>query len=847
MTLLTLAGVMAGTNTALAQDACPLPAGLTAPPDPRVTAQQAENGGATLMDFALAVRDLNREIGQSATSATGVAHLGCLVRQEGSPYRSGSTYLVQMTLDGRVLVHAKDMQLSGRLLNPLIYAGILSALGVSQTDLANLASRDPATAGAAFQAVFNTLSQEPTGSFNIEAAPPIPGVSPGAPAASGYAVAYLSSSFRTPLLLLAGFDLNASHLLQEPIDYGDPTITARDVVDRRTLKEFVTQAGDYFVGFQESGDLAASSKARIALRDPSGPWRHGSVYLYVLDKVSNIVLFHGAFPDRFELRPLTGTARDGVTGELILPQVLEAAASSPEGGFVEYYFDDPNDDSDRADIPKVGYAREFTGSLPRPDGTRVPVNIVVGSGIYLSDPGVVTARQNNAIEEVLPQVMRAMTASTVDAVSSRIQQVSSGTASAKGFSLGNASSLTSALLANGQSIGDGTFDLGQLLAGSSFSLPLNALGTGGSGMLGSSALWGSGDYRHFSGGDAQHLDYDGDVVSAHVGMDAMLNTNWLAGMAVSWSQGSVDYTDASAQAGRARSTLTSLNPYVGWKFSDTVDLWAAAGYGWGEVEVNDDVADKEDADLEQQMVAAGVSGTLLQAGSLSLRLKGETAFTWADVDSSGTLESMDLNASRQRLVLEGTHAQKLASGAILAPSLEIGMRHDGGDGETGSSVETAGSLRYADPAKGLVIEGKARTLLEHSDDYNEWGVSGMVQLDPGVAGMGLALNLQSSLGHHTNSSVQRMWETGEAGKTLLSGQAVERLNARIAYGIRWGDQGVLTPYTDVMLSGDGYRRFSLGGRYAVGPALRMSLEGVYSRPTYAAPILGVMLRGDLNW
>ena len=122
------------------------------------------------------------------------------------------------------------------------------------------------------------------------------------------------------LVLIAGFDLNESHLAPEPIDYGDPAITAEDVVDRETLKAFVTEAGEYVLALQKSGDLSAASKVRIALRDPKGPWRHGSVYLYVLDLTSNIILFHGAYPDRFELRPLVATVRDAVTGELVLPQ-----------------------------------------------------------------------------------------------------------------------------------------------------------------------------------------------------------------------------------------------------------------------------------------------------------------------------------------------------------------------------------------------------------------------------------------------------------------------------------------------------------------------------------------------
>ena len=382
--LLVLAGVFSNAPPALAE--CELPAGVTPPPDPSVTAQQVEDGSATLMDFALAARDIFRSQTQVITTLEQATYFGCLVRQEGSAYRSGSTYLVQLTPDGRIFVHSKDMVLSGRLLNPVIYGTILSALGVSLTDLANLASPDPAIAAQAFGAVLGTLSQEPDGAF--DATTPIPGLSPGIPGASGHATVYLSANLRLPIILLSGFDLNETHLAEEEIDYGDPVITAVEVVDRETLKTFVTEAGNYFLALQETGDFAASSKVRIALRDENGPWRHGSVYLYVLDLTSNIILFHGAFPDRYELRPLVPTVRDAVTGEFILPQVIEAAKNNPEGGFVEYYFDDPTDDTDSADIPKVGYAREFASSVQRADGSVIPVNIIVGSGFYGSAPVV---------------------------------------------------------------------------------------------------------------------------------------------------------------------------------------------------------------------------------------------------------------------------------------------------------------------------------------------------------------------------------------------------------------------------------------------------------------------------
>ena len=70
------------------------------------------------------------------------------------------------------------------------------------------------------------------------------------PGASGHAAVYNSPELGTPIVLLAGFDITESHLVSiaaETIDYGDPTITARDVVDRETLQAFVTQAGNYFI------------------------------------------------------------------------------------------------------------------------------------------------------------------------------------------------------------------------------------------------------------------------------------------------------------------------------------------------------------------------------------------------------------------------------------------------------------------------------------------------------------------------------------------------------------------------------------------------------------------------
>ena len=388
---LVVAGLFSGARPAVAQSQgeCALPDGVTPPAPPSVTAQQVEDGSATLKDFLVAVRDQYSGLSQNsdAPSLAKQTYLGCLIRQEGSAYRSGSTFLVLMSPGSRVIWHATAMRFSGRRLDPAIYRTVLFSLGVERSILADLASPDPGTRSMAFDAAKQTLAQEPDGPF--DATTPIPGLRPGFPGAAGHAAAFNSANLGVPVVLLAGFDINESHVATEEIDYGNPTVTAMDVVDRDSLKAFVTQAGNYYIELRQrqGGDFL---QAKVALRDEKGPWRHGSVYLYILDRVSNTILLHAAFPDRFELRPLVATVRDAVTGELILPQVIEAAKSSPDGGFVEYYFDDPADDTDSADVPKVGYAREFIGQILRTDGVTIPVNIIVGSGFYGRAPGTDT-------------------------------------------------------------------------------------------------------------------------------------------------------------------------------------------------------------------------------------------------------------------------------------------------------------------------------------------------------------------------------------------------------------------------------------------------------------------------
>ncbi len=386
--LLTLAAMIYGAGPASAQLDCELPGGVTHTSNLQVTAAQVEDGSAGLMDFTLAAKE---QMTIERTTAESI-YLWCLVRQEGSPWRSGATYLVQLQA-GRVSIHAKDMSLSGRKLRPIIYEAILESLGISPAALTA-----PAAAGAAFaEAVAGD-----GGSFDV---PDIPG-------ASGYATVFRHPVLQRTMVLLAGFDLGESHLISiegEMLDYGDPPLAAEDVVDRATLKAFVNAAVEYATSSLESADLSAFSKTRIAMRDPDGPWRHDPVYLGITEYSSKLIVFHGAFPDRFEFRR-AGISRDVATGELVFDQLVAAAESRPEGGYWLYHFDSPVDDTDSEDVPKLGYARVFTANIPLPNDQTLAADFIINSGFYLTPDSVFVQRLLEALNDGQVSIMFGITA-----------------------------------------------------------------------------------------------------------------------------------------------------------------------------------------------------------------------------------------------------------------------------------------------------------------------------------------------------------------------------------------------------------------------------------------------------
>ena len=56
----------------------------------------------------------------------------------------------------------------------------------------------------------------------------------------------------------------------------------------------------------------------------------------------------------------------------------------------------------------------------------------------------------------------------------------------------------------------------------------------------------------------------------------------------------------------------------------------------------------------------------------------------------------------------------------LRPSVEVGLRHDGGDAETGAGMDVGGGLVMADASTGLAIDLRVRTRYNSNQTLTEF-------------------------------------------------------------------------------------------------------------------------------
>ena len=403
----------------------------------------------------------------------------------------------------------------------------------------------------------------------------------------------------------------------------------------------------------------------------------------------------------------------------------------------------------------------------------------------------------------------------------------------------------------------------ELLLGSAFHVAQE----GGGGRPGLAA-WGRVTVGGFDGeapADSGNVSVDGNVTTGILGTDAEWS-RLLAGVAVSVSRGEGTFDQPGVDSGSIESTMTTVSPYARVTLSERVSVFGLAGYGIGHMTIgqkaNDGTGQPERTTrtgLSMQLAALGGRGALLRAdesGGFDVALKADAFYVRTPSEAVSNEGDTTGVASRVRLALEGSRAFKVGDG-VFTPGLELGLRHDGGDAETGTGVELGGRLAWADEGSGLSMEASVRALVAHEDaKYREWGASGAVRFAPGERGRGFAFSLAPTYGAPV-SGVGRLWSARDAGGLAPEGGTFEpesRLEGELGYGMAlFGDRFTGTPNLGFGLSGAGAREYRIGWRLISvvrgDPGLEVTLDATRSEPAdgNGEPEHGVMLRAGIRW
>ena len=370
-----------------------------------------------------------------------------------------------------------------------------------------------------------------------------------------------------------------------------------------------------------------------------------------------------------------------------------------------------------------------------------------------------------------------------------------------------------------------------LLLGSSFRL-VSQPGANGGGVW---STWGRVSTDGFSA-EVDGVTMDGRVVTGLLGFDA----EWqrlLAGVLLLRSEADGGYSLLDGgDSGTIESTLTGIYPYARLRFGGRLSAWAVAGAGAGDLTLTRP-QETIDTGLDVRLGALGVRGALPAPGGFELAVKSDVLWVRTASDARpGELASAAAQVSRLRLILEGDRPWTLSSGAVLEPTVQIGLRHDGGDAETGTGVEVSVGIRYS--AGMLSVNAQVRTLLAHeSGSYEEWGASGSIRLSPNASGLGPSLAVLPSWGA-PGSGVARLWLQPDASALVHDSPAASvpgRMDAELGWGLAaLRGRGVLTPYARLALAEGEGRNWRLGTRLALAESLDLSLEGAAHHLTLSA-------------
>ena len=326
------------------------------------------------------------------------------------------------------------------------------------------------------------------------------------------------------------------------------------------------------------------------------------------------------------------------------------------------------------------------------------------------------------------------------------------------------------------------------------------------------SFWGQGAFSSFNGVE-ESITLTGEVTTALLGAE-WSNERWRAGAALSHSWGNGSYQgEADGADGRISSSLTGIFPYGRYALTPRLGVWATAGYGWGNITLNPDGEGAEyNPATTMALGAVGMDGLLLDGGreGITLTTTADALFLKTTSEAVEGLASSEGTISRFRLGLEAIRPFPLANGASLSPSLEVGLRQDSGDAETGFGMDLGAGLSWSDPERGVTATVKGRTLLSHgAEDFQDQGLSLSFSWQPSPSNRGASLSLSHAVGLPAEGGLAALLNPTAIEVLDDSHSSGERFEARLAYGFPfYNDRLTLSPAVATALSNNS-RTYSL--------------------------------------
>ena len=341
---------------------------------------------------------------------------------------------------------------------------------------------------------------------------------------------------------------------------------------------------------------------------------------------------------------------------------------------------------------------------------------------------------------------------------------------------------------------------------------------------------GSFDYSKYSDRE-DDFEVDGHSYSYVMGFDIQPTPFLDTGLSLVYNTTTADYESTDPIFTRTKATyntrLTSVHPFVKWKATDTLDLYASVGYGRinTEVTINEVTnplfsfmeGESRESEGAYSSFSAGISYTAWQSEFTDLALKLD-----------GTTSSfMDTAHSQQARLTAALSHDFVFEPGVLDTGLDLALLMSDSDP---SVMELTGRLGWSPQDSRFSTSARARVLL-FGGERKEWGFGGSFSYLHATDGEGLNIDLRPSIGrtsqHFGNHDDWFLTDTDVADLSFSNAPYAPQLGMGLGYGFRTGN-ALLTPYTDVFLT-QAYSSYSLGLRYDVEDDLEVELETTHNR------------------